>query len=287
MSVQIAATVTLFALMFSLGLSERFHQFLSVWKEPATLLRSLFAVVVLVPLTVLALLWLFDLPPAVGTGLALLAAAPGAPMTTQRAKLAGGNLSYASSLQLTLAFLAVVITPVTLVVFYALFDLTIEPIGAIDVATQVVQVTFIPVIIGQLVLHLAPRFAEKIKKPVALLANALLVLLVVAVLYVLFSTPELRASMRLGPPSMAAIVIMVVSALTIGHLVGAPQAEQRGALATASVARNFGLALFIAGLTPDGKASSMTLVVYLLIGVMIATPYALWNRRHVEATPGS
>jgi BASS family bile acid:Na+ symporter len=98
--------------------------------------------------------------------------------------------------------------------------------------------------------------------------------------HILFSTPELLSSMRLGPPSMGAIVIMIVNALLIGHLIGGPQAQQRSALTTASVARNFGLALFIAGLTPEGQASSMTLVVYLLIGVAIATPYALWMKRH-------
>lgn len=280
MGVQLAATVTLFALMFALGISERFDQFISVWKQPSVLLRSLLAVIVLVPLTVIILLWLFELPPVVATGLALLAAAPGAPMTTQRAKMAGANLSYASSLQLTLALLAVVITPVTLSVFYSLFDLTIDSVRPVDVAAQVIQVTFIPVIVGQLFLYFAPEFTAKIRKPMTILANLLLVLLVVGVLFILFSTPELRSSMRLGPPSMAAIVIMIVSALLIGHLIGGPQAQQRSALATASVARNFGLALFIAALTPEGEASSMTLVVYLLVGVAIATPYALWMKRH-------
>ena len=100
----------------------------------------------------------------------------------------------------------------------------------------------------------------------------------------LWVTPELRAGLNLGWQASAAIVIMVIAALMIGHIIGGPRIAQRGALATASVARNFGLALFIAGLTENGAASVMTLVVYLLVGVAIATPYALWIRRQVAAS---
>jgi BASS family bile acid:Na+ symporter len=86
-----------------------------------------------------------------------------------------------------LGLLAVVITPVTLSIFYSLFDLTIDSVGPVDVATQVIQVTFIPVIVRQLFLTFAPDFTARIRKPVAILANLLLVLLVVGVLYILGS----------------------------------------------------------------------------------------------------
>jgi hypothetical protein len=41
---------------------------------------------------VVVLLWVFSLPPAVATGLAAPAAAPGAPVTYKRAEAAGGDL---------------------------------------------------------------------------------------------------------------------------------------------------------------------------------------------------
>jgi BASS family bile acid:Na+ symporter len=284
MDAQLAVTIILSTLMLSLGVSESFQQLISLWRQPAVLLRALFAVIVLVPITVIVLLWIFDLPPAIATGLALLAAAPGAPMTTKRAEIAAADLPYASSLQLTLGLLAVIITPVTLAVFYSLFELTIESVSPIDVASQVIQVTFVPVIIGQLLLHFAPKFTALIRKPLTVLANVLLVLLVLGAIALLWVTPELRAGLNLGWQASVAIVIMVIGALVIGHIIGGPRMAQRGALATASVARNFGLALFIAGLTENGAASVMTLVVYLLVGVAIATPYALWIRRQVVAS---
>ena len=284
MDAQLAVTIILSTLMLSLGVSQSFQQLISLWRQPAILLRALFAVIVLVPMTVVVLLWIFGLPPAIATGLALLAAAPGAPMTTKRAEIAAADLPYASSLQLTLGLLAVVVTPLTLAIFYALFELTIESVSPIDVASQVISVTFVPVVIGQLLLHFAPKFTALIRKPLIILANVLLVLLVLGSVVLLWVTPELQAGLILGWQATAAIVIMVVGALVIGHIIGGPRMVQRGALATAAVARNFGLALFITGLTENGAASMMTLVVYLLVGVAIATPYALWIRRQVVAS---
>jgi BASS family bile acid:Na+ symporter len=281
MDAQLAVTIILSTLMLSLGVSESFQQLISLWRQPAILLRALFAVIVLVPMTVVVLLWIFGLPPAIATGLALLAAAPGAPMTTKRAEIAAADIPYASSLQLTLGLLAVVVTPLTLAIFYALFELTIESVSPFDVASQVVSVTFVPVVIGQLLLHFAPKFTALIRKPLIILANVLLVLMVLGSVVLLWVTPELQAGLMLGWQATAAIVIMVVGALVIGHIIGGPRMIQRGALATACVARNFGLALFIAGLTENGAASVMTLVVFLLVGVAIATPYALWIRRQV------
>jgi BASS family bile acid:Na+ symporter len=254
---------------------------MSLWRRPAILLRALFAVIVVVPVLVALLLRFFDLPPAIATGLALLAAAPGAPLTTKRSQIAAADTVYVSSLQLTLALLAVVVTPLTLAIYYALFDLTIEAVSPIRVASQIAQVTFLPVVIGMLVQHFSPKFTTLIRKPLNILANVLLILLVLLIIGMLAVTPELRAALLLGWQPTGAIVLMAVSALAIGHLIGGPRPEQRGALATACVARNFGLALYITGLSEAGAASMFTLVVYMVLGAASAIPYALWIRRQV------
>ena len=70
-------SLTIFTLMLSLGVNHSFEQLTSLWRRPGLLLRSLLAVVFLVPMVVVLLLWVFDLPPAVATGLAVLAARAG------------------------------------------------------------------------------------------------------------------------------------------------------------------------------------------------------------------
>ncbi len=215
-------TVVIFCQMLAIGVNHSLRELTSLWRQPELLLRSLLAVIVLVPTVVGLLLWLFDLPPAVATGLAILAAAPGAPLTTKRSQTAGGDPIYAASLQLTLALLAVVITPLTLAIFYALFELATERVTPIEVVRQVAEVTFLPVIIGLLLQRFAPKFAEVIGKPVQVLANVLFLLLFIVIIVLLALAPDLREKLNLGALPIVAIIVTVVLSLTIGHLLGGP-----------------------------------------------------------------
>ncbi len=274
-------SLTIFTLMLALGVNHSFEQLTSLWRRPGLLLRSLLAVVFLVPLVVVLLLWVFHLPPAAATGLAVLAAAPGAPLTYKRAQMAGADPTYTASLQLTLALLAVGITPLILAVFYALFDLVIEGVTLFQVTRQVAQVTFLPVIIGLSIQHFVPRLAEVLRKPVSMLANILFILLLLMLVLLLILVPELRAMLNVGGLAMVAILLMVVFSLAIGHLLGGPRRDQRSALATACIARNIGLALFIAELSDYGEHFIPTLLTYMILGGLLAVPYAVWSKRQI------
>jgi BASS family bile acid:Na+ symporter len=275
-------SLTVFSLMLTIGLTHPFGQLISLWRQPEVLIRSLLAVIVLVPLVVFLLLWLLDLPPAVATGLALLAAAPGAPLTTRRAQMAGGDPSYSASLQLTLALGAVVITPLTLAILYALFELETERVTWLRVGGQVAQVTFLPVIIGLLVQRFAPKVAEVTGKPLVVFANVLFVLLNVSILVALVLAPDLRMMLSVGWLTGAAIVIMAAAALAIGHLLGGPSRAARSSLAIASVARNIGLSLYIATLSDAGQGAIPTIVAYTILGGLLAVPYGVWNKRRMR-----
>jgi bile acid:Na+ symporter, BASS family len=274
-------SLTVFVLMLALGVNNSFEQLTSLWRRPGLLFRSLLAVVFLVPMVVVLLLWVFDLPPAAATGLAVLAAAPGAPLTYKRSQMAGGDPTYTASLQLTLALLAVGITPVILAMFYALFEIVIGGVTLFQVARQVAQVTFLPVIIGLSLQQFAPRLAEVLRKPVSMLANILFILLLLMLILLLALVPELRAMLNVGGQLAAVILLMVVISLTIGHLLGGPRRDQRSALATACMARNVGLALFIAELSDYGQHFIPTLLTYMILGGLLAVPYAVWSRRQL------
>ena len=274
-------SLTIFTLMFALGVNHSFEQLTSLWRRPGLLLRSLLAVVVLVPLVVVLLLWVFDLPPAAATGLALLAAAPGAPLTYKRSQMAGGDPAYTASLQLTLALLAVGITPVILAMFSSLFGIVIEGVTFFQVARQVAQVTFLPVIIGLSLKQFAPRLAEVLRQPASVLANILFILLLLMLVLLLALVPELRALLNLGGLATVAILLMVAVSLTIGHLLGGPRRDQRSALATACIARNLGLALFIAELSDYGQHFIPTILTYMILGGLLAVPYAIWSKHQL------
>jgi BASS family bile acid:Na+ symporter len=275
-------TFTIFSLMFAIGVNHSFRQVTYLASQPALLVRSLLSVIVVVPGIVGVLLWALPLPPAVATGLAVLAAAPGAPLTTKRIEIAGGELQYAVNLQLTLALLAVVVTPLILSVYFSVFDLVIERVAPLDVARQIARVTFLPVIAGFLLRRLLPGAAARIGNLLRTMANILLVLLVLGLTVLLAAAPDLRAMLNLGGPAITAIVLMVALSLAAGHFLGGPTQEKRAVLAVASIARNVGLALFIAGLTDYGQKFVPTLLTYLILGGSLSVPYAVWSKRRVR-----
>lgn len=275
-------SVTIFTLMLTIGVGESFEQLSSLWHQSRDLLHALFAALVLVPIVVIILLLVFDLPPAVATGMAVLAAAPGAPLTRKRSQMAGADVHYVAPLQLALALLAVVVTPIIIAIFYALFDLSIERVSPLAVASQVARVTFVPVVIGLLLQRFAPRLVTKVKKPLNMLANILFIALILAIVAAIAFTPEMQAMLLIGWSGLAAILIMAVTAIGIGHLLGGPRPGHQAGLATATLARNIGLALFIVELSENGTQSIPTLLVYMLVGSAAAIPYAIWIKRKIK-----
>jgi len=274
-------SLTIFSLMFALGLNHSFEHLTFLWSRPALLLRSLLAVIVLVPLVVGLLLRLFELPPAVATGLAVLAAAPGPPLMYKRIEMAGGAPDYAASLQLTLALLAVLVTPLILLVFGLRWELLTERVTAFNVASQVGQVTFLPVITGLLIQRFAPGLAARIARPVRVISNILLILLVLVLIAFLVLEPNLRAMLWLGGLPTAVIIIIGGASLAIGHLLSGPPQARRSVLAIAGIARNMGLALYIANLSGYGQQFVPTLLSYMILGALLAVPYSVWSKRRM------
>ena len=275
-------TLTIFTLMLTIGVNQSFQQLTSLWQKKSMLVQALIAAVVLVPAIVFFLMSVLDLSPQVSYALALLAAAPGAPLTTKRSTMALADPEYTSSLQLILALLAIVITPVLLSVFDVSFDLGVEKIHAFHVAQQIITVTFLPVVIGLLVQYFAPNLKKVIQKPLNRIANLLFLMMALGLMAILAVTPELRAQLILGWPAITAIVAMAFAAVTIGHLIGGPRRDQRAGLAIACLARNLGLALFIAGLSGQLKTVLPSILVYMLLGVAVQVIYSVWLKRQPE-----
>ena len=277
----------IFFLMLAIGVNQTWENLTSAFRQRTRLLRSLLAVVVLVPLLVIVILLLFDLSPAVATGLAVLAATPGAPLTTLRSRMAGADITFVSSLQLTLALSAVVVTPLTLAIFYELFNSVTERAAVLDVVRQIAQVTFLPVIIGLLLQRFAPKFTSLIGRPLNTFANTLFILLIVLAVVLMVVSPELRGLLAVGWLAVAAIIIMVVGSLAVGHALGGYTQDERAGLAVASIARNAGLAIFLVGLSDGGQGAVSVILAYIILGTMIAVPYAMWSKRHLPSAAGT
>jgi BASS family bile acid:Na+ symporter len=235
-------------------------------------------VLVLVPAAIFVLLLIFDLPPAVTAGLILLAAAPGAPLTTKRSKMVGADETYVSSLQLILAISAVLITPLILGAFYAVLATSGDTASPLSVARQIAQVTLLPVIIGLALQRFAPQFAARITRPLGMAADGLFLLMILGSVAALIFVPDLRAQLLLGWQAVAAILITAIAAVLIGHSIGGPSQPQRAGLVVACLARNIGLAMFIGELNGTGGRVFPTLLAYMILGMLVQVSYTVWAK---------
>lgn len=272
------ASTTIFTLMLTIGVNHSAIELLSVWRHPNKMIWALVAVLIVVPAAAMLLILVFDLSLGTTSGLALLAAAPGAPLTTKRAKAAGADIPYTAGLQLTLAISAVLVTPLILGLFYSFFDLSIERTSLGVVARQVAIVTLLPLIVGMSFKRLFPELVEKIRAPLDKLANGLfMALLAFAVVAVVVA--ELRTTLLIGWPGFFALLLFAMSALAAGHLIGGPTPERKSSLAIACLARNLGLAIYIAGLSANSEQILPTIFAYAALGTVLGLPYSIWTKR--------
>ena len=277
------AGVTVFFLMMNIGISNSARELLPDTRASGLLIRSLVSVVIVVPAVVLVLMLATDLPAGVQSGLALLAACIGAPMTTKRAAAASADMVFVSSLQLALALLAVVIAPLVLAIFYALFDLQIERMSPIAAAGQIATVAFLPLMIGAAIRVFAPDLAGWLKNWVARIGDLLFLLLLAVLVGSLIFVEELRQVFIVGWPAALTIAIIAIAALASGHLLGGPDRKRRAGLAIATVARNIGLALYLADKSDSTYAIVPTILVFMLTGSVLAMIYSAWAKRAVPS----
>jgi BASS family bile acid:Na+ symporter len=278
--VQTLAALTIFFLMLTLGVQTPPGNLASLWQQPGLLGRSLLSALVLFPLGAAVIGYLFlhnasGIRP-IALGLVVLAAAPGAPLLTRRAAMAGGNVAIATSLQVTLATLAVVTTPLTLYLFTVAFARVDASSDFLAIAKQVLTVQLLPLGLGLLIRRLGGAMAAEIGELLTTIANTLFLVLLIFLLgisIVVVPTVYWRG--------LIVIPVIVVFGLVCGHLLGGPDLSTRSAIATGSIARNAGLALFLVAANGAPQAIP-TIIAYMIVGSITALPYNIWVKRRMK-----
>lgn len=276
--------IVVFSQMFIVGLRHAAPADLpDLLRETLLLSRSLAAVLLLVPLLTFVLIALLQPPAEVALGLALLAAAPGAPLTTRRSEAAGADTRYVSTLQLTLALLAILFTPAMLAAFDLIIDVSPPSVTPATVAAQVGVVTFVPVALGWSLSRYAPQFIDDYEGVLELAAKGLYIAFIVVALLALISVPQLQDMLLIGSAGTIAVIAMALVAIAVGHALSGGSKQRRAGLAIATVARNLGLALYIAELSPKSIDAIPTILTYGVVAILVALPYSRWMKRQSEA----
>jgi len=282
--VGLALRASICLIVFSLGLGSTHQDALYLFRHPGQLVRSLFAMNVIMPLVAAALAAPFGLNPAQQLTLIALSVSPVPPILPKKELSAGGRASYAVSLLVTAALLAIVLVPLSLRLLAPLFS--VEAHMPMHIVARLVAITVvIPVGAGIVVRWLAPGLAARLAPKISLGA---LVLLALAVVMILWSAWP-AAWLMVGDGRVLALAVFVVIGLVVGHLLGGPSPEDRTVLALSAAQRHPGMALAIAGaLFPQHqKLVTGGIVLYLLVGTILSVPYLIWRRRQPAPVPGA
>ena len=175
--------ITVLLLMVSVGMSLNWTQFLANWRRLtlATWAKLLAATFIVPPILALALASLLRLDRGALIGLFLIAVAPGAPLMTRVVAKRGFDMELAASYQLWGAFLTPIMIPLLVGAAGWLYGRNIW-VSPLKVLAVIAQQQFVPLLIGVALMYFAPAFSTKIRSPLNVIGNALLMVTLIVLL---------------------------------------------------------------------------------------------------------
>ncbi len=270
----LALNASIVVTVFGYGVHTTLDDVLYVVRRPAQLLRSLIAMFVLMPLLSFGIDWAFELRPEIEVVLIALALSPIPPLLPNKETKAGGSASYGLGLLVTVAVLSIVIVPFGLWLTGQVFHREMTAPGT--VAWLILRTVILPLAVGMVLGGLLKDKAERMLKPVRLVANLLIAVIGVAIIALSWSS----IAQLVGNGTLIALAVFVLVGLAVGQWLGGPLPRDRTVLALSTASRHPGIALAIATANhPDGKGITAAVLLYLLVSIVLSLPYVKWRQR--------
>lgn len=159
--VMLAFQVSILCTVLGFGLRATPSDLLYLTRRPGLGIRSLLAVLVIVPVAVV-LATVFNFRPTAEIALIALAISPVPPLLPKKEAKAGGDQSYALALMVMLAVLAVGTVPLSAEILERIFG---RPLGAAPgaIARVVLIAAVLPLAVGMAARAMLPGLADKIE----------------------------------------------------------------------------------------------------------------------------
>jgi len=256
--------IALVAIMLSMGMQVKFQAVTASVRPVHRVALGLLANYLLVPAVTVGLLILFQAEPRVSAGFLILAVCPGAPISPPATTIAKGNVAWAIGMMVILAGLSALLSPALL----SLLLTRVAPesnlrIDFLGIVRTLLVAQMLPLAVGLGIHHWLPNLAQKIGKPLGMVANLLLLLLVGLILATQY---EMLAAVRLrGWMGMA---LLFFASLGIGWLCGGTDVAIRKALALTTTARNAAVGLVIVNSNFPETAAVTAVVAYGLVSIL-------------------
>ncbi len=269
--------------VFGLALNATIDDALYLFRRRSELVRSLVSMNVVMPVFAAALAVAFNLHPAVEIALITLAVSPVPPILPKKELKAGGHASYAIGLLIAAAVLAIVFVPVGVELLGRVLGRSMH-MSVSNIAQLVLLTVLLPLAAGIAVRNFAPRLADRIARPISLVAA---VLLIASALPLVFTAWPAITSL-IGNGTIIAIAAFVIIGLTAGHLLGGPEEDDRTVLALSTASRHPGIAMAIASANfPGQKLVFGAVLLYMIVNAIVSLPYLNWRRRHHAGIAGA
>lgn len=271
--------VSLFLIMFGMGLSLRINDFKAVLKAPKAVSIGLIGQMLVLPLIAFAIAVFLNLSPEIAVGLIIIALAPGGATSNMFTYLSKGDVS----LSISLTAVVSLITPFTIPLVAALsmtyfmgsaseFDIPI-----FKTILQLLVITLIPVALGMFVLSRWPNAAKNIENKLKWFSLFFLILIIVLIILK-------NADNVFGFFAQAGLATFILNVVVLG--VGYQMAKlaklshpQAVSIGFEVGIQNGTLALVVAGSLIGNEVMMIPAVTYSLIMFFTGAAFGWWVNR--------
>ncbi len=276
--------LALFIIMLGMGLGLTLADFRRVVTEPKPVLLGLTAQLVMLPILGFLLAAIFPLSPELAVGVVILAACPGGPTSNLVSYLVRGNV--ALSITLTAISSLVTVFTIPLVVNMGMQQFLNEAVALelpfLQTVLQIAVITLIPVSLGMVLHHYAPRFAAKVEKGVKWLSLFFLVLIIVGLLV------KERANVAGFFVQVGWVTLTLnVLAMGLGYAIATSTKLDQPSAKAISVEvgiQNGTLAIAIAGTLLNNPTMAIPAAIYSLLMFLTSAVFAWVVRQRFQAT---
>lgn len=278
MLIEVFLPLSLAVIMLSLGVSLTLRDFLRVAVMPRAVLAGLIMQVVALPLLALAVLAVVPQPPALAFGVMILAFCPGGVTTSLLTRFAGGNVALSVTITAIVSLLSVLTVP--LLIGWAAPHFMGAQAPAIDVTAlgiKMALLTALPVALGVILRHFAPRVAEQIDKPLAQISALLFAVLLVAAIGQNWQA-FVDNLFGVGLALMLLNVLALAAGVGVGRLLGLARGDSI-AISIELGVQNAALGIAMAGLIlGHGQLAEYAVppAVYGVTMYLVTLPYVFW-----------
>lgn len=288
--VNTAVPIAVFVMMFALGTGLTLTDFRLALMRPKALLIGMVTQIAAVPILGILFVSMQQLDAGIALGIVILALCPGGAMSNVLTRVAGGDVALSVSLTAVTNLLSVVTLPTLLVISVDYFlDADINGINIQDVVQRILIVVTVPVLLGTIVRHVAPRLMQRHEQGIFRIS------LVVFLLIIGWAMGESIDTLRDGLILLGwQLAILVALLLCLGFGVGWVfdlPSSQRTTLALETGVQNSGLGLAAATMlfaeTSGFPLSATPSIAYSAIIYALALPFVVWlsRRQPIQRRP--